>query len=484
MSKGGKRKGAGSPSWNNLPTKPIRVPSSLAPFLLKLARVIDNEEPLYIASSLLKDLYLNNLTFEDYDSLSYSDENQISLVDGEQMATSLSVDALYYITHISNVNSILNRGILSHSLIEKEGISHFSIYNAQVVNRRNLRRISIDKTLWDYANLYFQPRNAMLYSLYKSSDSAINDLAIISVNKTILKRKDVYITTGNAASNDSEIIPISDAKQKIGFIRRSISKDWWSNEDGSKRTIMAECLVPNKVSPSYISHIYVCNEQAKSKLENNITECQRFNSGDINIYIEPKRFFQPDLVKSVSDKVKIVKGDLFFSRAQTLTISVNCVGVMGKGLASTAKYRFPDVYVHYQDLCKNKKISYSTPQLYKRESSIFVDLHDEYSGLSGIDKQEQTWFLLFATKEHWKNNSSIEGIEKGLIWLEKNCKLLGITSLAIPALGCGQGNLDWKDVGPLMFRYLYRLNIPVSIYLPAEKEIPEDQISKEFLIQF
>jgi len=93
-----------------------------------------------------------------------------------------------------------------------------------------------------------------------------------------------------------------------------------------------------------------------------------------------------------------------------------------------------------------------------------------------------TWFLLFPTKHHWKEMADIKGIEEGLVWLVNNYKKDGIESLSIPALGCGLGWLDWGIVGPLLCNYLQDLDIPVNLYLPIEKKIPEVQLSKDILL--
>lgn len=162
-------------------------------------------------------------------------------------------------------------------------------------------------------------------------------------------------------------------------------------------------------------------------------------------------------------------------------MSVNCVGVMGKGLASRAKYQFPDVYVYYQDLCRKRILQMGKPRIYKRESSFDYELADEPSTLSGANSETQ--FLLFPTKQDWRERADIDGIEKGLQWLRDNYKNEGVKSLAIPALGCGLGRLDWRDVGPLMCKYLSSLDIPVWIYLPAERKISEEFLSKEFLLR-
>jgi len=118
---------------------------------------------------------------------------------------------------------------------------------------------------------------------------------------------------------------------------------------------------------------------------------------------------------------------------------------------------------------------------YKREESLEYTLaYDARTLKNGV---QQKWFLLFPTKGHWKLNSDIEGIKQGLKWLQDNYEREGIKSLAIPALGCGLGKLDWKDVGPLMVKHLIGLDIPVEIYLPAEKRISDEFLKKEFLLK-
>ena len=92
-------------------------------------------------------------------------------------------------------------------------------------------------------------------------------------------------------------------------------------------------------------------------------------------------FFQPVRKLDLTANLSLVEGDLFFSKMQTLTVSVNCIGIMGKGLASRAKYQFPDVYVHYQDKCKRKTLRMGKPVLYKREEPYHKQLADDPSSL-------------------------------------------------------------------------------------------------------
>ena len=176
---------------------------------------------------------------------------------------------------------------------------------------------------------------------------------------------------------------------------------------------------------------------------------------------------------------------MFFSRAKILTISVNTVGVMGKGLASRAKYQFPDVYVEYQNLCRNKRLVMGKPCLIKREESVSNILSYDPNSLEE-NRNDDKWFLLFPTKTHWRYNSDLQGIEEGLKYLVKLSKKENLESIALPALGCGLGNLSWQEVGPLMCKYINQMeNIQyASIYLPMKNNNIEGVYkTKEFLLK-
>jgi O-acetyl-ADP-ribose deacetylase (regulator of RNase III)/uncharacterized protein YwgA len=139
-------------------------------------------------------------------------------------------------------------------------------------------------------------------------------------------------------------------------------------------------------------------------------------------------------------------GDLFKSGAQTLVNTVNCVGVMGKGVALAFKQHFPEMYKEYVRLCDAKKVHLGEPYLYK-----------QFAG---------PWVLNFPTKDHWRSVSRLSDIIAGLEFLERHYKAWEITSLAVPPLGCGQGGLEWRVVGPTLYRHLRRLDIPVELFAP------------------
>ncbi|MHB9145714.1 MAG: macro domain-containing protein [Symbiobacteriia bacterium] len=145
--------------------------------------------------------------------------------------------------------------------------------------------------------------------------------------------------------------------------------------------------------------------------------------------------------------VEIRTGDIFRSNAQTLVNTVNCVGVMGKGLALQFKQKFPEMYKDYVLRCDRGEVRLGRPHLY---TSLV-----------------HPWILNFPTKDHWRSVARLDAIIEGLDYLLEHCKEWGIASLAVPALGCGQGQLEWKVVGPTLYRYLQKFEIPVELYAPA-----------------
>jgi len=153
--------------------------------------------------------------------------------------------------------------------------------------------------------------------------------------------------------------------------------------------------------------------------------------------------------------VTVKIGDLFTSRAQTLVNAVNCVGVMGKGIALGFKQHFPDMYEDYVARCGRGDLRLGEPYLFKRK--------------------ELPWILNFPTKDHWRGLSRISDIVRGLEFLCARHQKWDITSMAVPPLGCGNGQLDWAVIGPTLFRHLSTLGIPVELYAPDKT--PKDQLT-------
>ena len=149
-----------------------------------------------------------------------------------------------------------------------------------------------------------------------------------------------------------------------------------------------------------------------------------------------------------AQNVTILSGDLFQSEAQTLTNAVNTVGVMGKGIAAVFKKRYPDMYADYTRRCQAGTVKLGEPYLFN--GSLFGK-----------------WVLNFPTKAHWRQPSELESIRTGFRYLRSHITSWGITSLAVPALGCGAGGLDWETVMPVIYEGAANLGVPVEIYSPV-----------------
>ena len=152
--------------------------------------------------------------------------------------------------------------------------------------------------------------------------------------------------------------------------------------------------------------------------------------------------------------ITYVTGDLFTSPAKVLVNTVNTVGVMGKGIAKTFKTVYPEMFHRYQTLCEEQTLTIGTLWLYKTAHK---------------------WILNFPTKKHWRQPSRPEYVEAGLQKFAATYADQGISSIAFPRLGCGNGDLDWGTVvEPLMKKYLNNLPIDVFVYhLAAGVVVPE-----------
>nr|WP_223250185.1 macro domain-containing protein [Lysobacter maris] len=151
---------------------------------------------------------------------------------------------------------------------------------------------------------------------------------------------------------------------------------------------------------------------------------------------------------------------MFESKASALVNTVNCVGVMGKGVAAEFKKRFPQMYEDYRDRCDRGLVQLGQPYVYRDLAGVIV--------------------VNFPTKGHWRSASRLSDIERGLDYLVNHLEEWGISSLAMPPLGCGNGGLDWAEVGPMIFRKLNSLSVDVEVYAPygtAKTKLTQEYLS-------
>lgn len=148
---------------------------------------------------------------------------------------------------------------------------------------------------------------------------------------------------------------------------------------------------------------------------------------------------------------------LFDSGADALVNTVNCVGVMGKGLALEFRIRYPEMFRAYKKACEAHTIQVGVVTWWSNDGGSFRP--------SGLPK----YILNFPTKEHWRNPSQLTWIDAGLTDLVAVVRTLKVKSLAVPALGCSNGGLHWVDVEPLIRRAFVHLHgVRVFLYPPKE----------------
>lgn len=159
--------------------------------------------------------------------------------------------------------------------------------------------------------------------------------------------------------------------------------------------------------------------------------------------------------------IQPANGNLLAADVEALVNAVNCVGVMGRGIALQFREAFPDNYAAYKTACDRGEV---------RPGRMFV-----------VDLQRETYprFIInFPTKRHWRDKSRLEDIRAGMQSLVEEIRQRRISSIAIPPLGCGLGGLDWGEVCPLIEAAFAALpEVVASIYAPTSE--PREAVSVE-----
>ncbi len=143
-------------------------------------------------------------------------------------------------------------------------------------------------------------------------------------------------------------------------------------------------------------------------------------------------------------------GNILADDAEALVNTVNCVGIMGRGIALQFKNAFPENFRAYEQACKRQEV---------QPGRMFVFENDRLTN--------PRYIINFPTKRHWRGKSRMEDIDAGLVALVDDIKTRDIHSIAIPPLGSGLGGLDWADVRPRIERALSGLkDLRAVIYEP------------------
>lgn len=159
--------------------------------------------------------------------------------------------------------------------------------------------------------------------------------------------------------------------------------------------------------------------------------------------------------------IETTSGDILTADAEALVNTVNCVGIMGRGIALQFRKAFPGNFKAYEAVCKRGEL---------QPGKMFIF---ETGSLTN-----PRYVVNFPTKRHWKGKSQLADIESGLMALVSDIRRLGIHSIAIPPLGCGQGGLDWAVVRPRIERALAAVpDVRVLLYGPAVAPVQSESTS-------
>lgn len=162
--------------------------------------------------------------------------------------------------------------------------------------------------------------------------------------------------------------------------------------------------------------------------------------------------------------IEYKSGDMFEEPTEAIVNTVNCVGVMGKGVALEFKRRWPENFRAYKDVCDNKSLA---------PGKMFIFDNNDF-----LEQGNHRYLINFPTKAHWRAKSKIEYIESGMVDFVQQVRQLGITSVTMPPLGCGNGGLDWNDVRPIIERHLHELpDVRFVIFAPSDAIDSPEQVT-------
>lgn len=175
--------------------------------------------------------------------------------------------------------------------------------------------------------------------------------------------------------------------------------------------------------------------------------------------------------------INLKSGNLLEAKTEALVNTVNCVGVMGKGIALQFKQAFPQVFNEYRKACERGELRPGKVQVVSTKSLFYP-----------------RYVINFPTKDHWKGKSKIQDIKTGLNSLVETVQRVGITSISIPPLGCGNGGLNWLEVRPLIeeaFSILPNVEVfvfepdgaPIANSMPIGTKIPNLTFSRALVLR-
>lgn len=152
--------------------------------------------------------------------------------------------------------------------------------------------------------------------------------------------------------------------------------------------------------------------------------------------------------------IEFVKGDFFEFDADIRINTVNCVGVMGAGVALAFKEKYPEMFKEYAKDCKSGLLKPGLPTVWNNNDMFKKEIE----------------IINFPTKNHWRKPSEYEYVEDGLKWLALYLLKKKKSTITLPALGCGHGGLDWGKVKALIENHLADSKHRILVFEPASSK--------------
>lgn len=193
---------------------------------------------------------------------------------------SFKIEHIYHMTHKSNLQNILQNGLLSHNQARNGNLTQVDIADNQVNDRRSRNEPIYERSIHDYVPLYFNPKNPMLYR----RGNIQNDIIILAIDRILLYQSNTVFTNGNAAASATSFFGNPDDLIKLNWT--CINAEYWNDIVDGKRIKCSEVLVYPSIPTTTIKKIYCNNQQTKLFVESILT-----NQSAIDVEIKPNLYF-------------------------------------------------------------------------------------------------------------------------------------------------------------------------------------------------
>lgn len=368
--------------------------------------------------------------------------------------------SIYHIVHVDRLPSIIGTGgLLCDAEIGQRKRSGHQVgtdIGISDIKQRRLRTTLSSRPglcVGECVPFYFCYRSVMLHAIhvghdelaYRGGQHPIVHLEA-SLQDTVewAKENDCRwaFTTTSAATGDFDDYADLSELERISW--GSVHKRYWRR---CKKWKQAEFLVEKFFPWSLVRRIGVCTQETLHRVSGAIATAAHKPVASV----EPAWYYDADgRERKTVATFKSETSNILEEDAEALVNTVNCVGVMGRGVALEFKRAFPKNFSAYADACKHREV---------KPGRMFVF---ETGHLSN-----PRFVVNFPTKRHWRDKSRMEDIESGLLDLASEIRDRDIRSIAIPALGCGLGGLNWSEVRPKIEEVLGDISdLHVAVFEP------------------